>query len=132
MKNMGWLRLIYRWGPALGMMTAIFLLSSIPSDELVNFGIFDYLVKKGAHMIGYGVLALALLRGVGGRSKRQVGLILLIVFLYAVSDEYHQSFVPGRFASPIDVLFDITGAAVALFTSRYNRVWRVVNFGIAQ
>jgi len=39
--------------------------------------------------------------------------------LYAASDEFHQSFVPGRSCRLLDVLFDATGAAIAL-----GLIWR--------
>lgn len=42
-------------------------------------------------------------------------LSVLISFLYAVSDEYHQSFVPGRGPAFRDVLIDTIGASFALF-----------------
>ena len=45
------------------MMAAIFAFSSIPSVELPNFGLLDYLVKKGAHALGYGLLALSYIWG---------------------------------------------------------------------
>ena len=43
---------------------------------------------------------------------------LLIGMCYGVSDEWHQSFIPGRVASIWDVLFDAAGIAAAVFTYR--------------
>jgi VanZ family protein len=130
MKNPGWFRLILRWGPALVLMAIIFLLSASPSDEMVNFGSYDFLFKKGAHMVGYGMLALAFLRGLGYQRKNHIIIVLLLVFLYAASDELHQSFVPGRNASSVDVLIDVVGAALALLVSRVNGVQRIVFLGL--
>lgn len=42
----------------------------------------------------------------------------LISFLYAISDEFHQSFVPGRESDPLDVLADALGIAAALLATR--------------
>lgn len=67
---------------------------------------------KMAHLLAYGTLALLYLWGLG--SPRQRGVALLLVLLWAISDEWHQSFTPGRTATPRDVLIDITGAALAL------------------
>ncbi len=49
---------ILRWLPAILVMVIIFGFSSIPSREMPSFGFWDLLVKKGAHMLGYGLLAL--------------------------------------------------------------------------
>ncbi|HSB02299.1 MAG TPA: VanZ family protein [Anaerolineales bacterium] len=103
-----------RWGPAVLMMAVIFIFSSRSSADLPDFGTWDYFVKKGAHMLGYGLLALAYWRGLDfERSKRWVAWGLAIC--YAITDEIHQSFVPGRHPSLVDVfLFDNLGAILAL------------------
>jgi VanZ family protein len=46
--------------------------------------------------------------------KKQVGFSVLLCFVYACSDEWHQSFVAGRGPSFTDVLIDTAGAAVAV------------------
>ncbi len=104
-----------RWFPAIALMAVIFGFSSIPSQEMPSFGFWDTLVKKGAHMGGYGLLALAYWFGLRF-DKRRWWLALLLAVLYAVSDEFHQSFVPGRNPSWMDALvIDGSGAALALF-----------------
>ena len=113
---------ILRWLPALAVMVVIFGFSSITSKEMPSFGVVDLIVKKGGHMIGYGLLALADWYGLRF-DKRRWWLALLLAVLYAISDEFHQSFVPGRHPSWVDVfLFDGGGAALALFAG-----WRVKN-----
>jgi len=105
---------LLRWLPAVLIMAAIFGFSSTPSTKLPNFGLLDFLVKKGAHMLGYGLLALAYWYGLRFE-KRRWWLALLFAILYASTDEFHQSFVPGRHPSWVDVLgFDGGGAAIAL------------------
>ena len=105
---------ILRWLPALMVMVLIFGFSSIPSREMLNFGLFDLFVKKGAHVLVYGLLTLANWSGL--RFDKQLWwLALLLALIYAVSDEYHQSFVPGRHPSWVDVLvFDGGGATLGL------------------
>lgn len=94
-------------------MVVIFLFSSRSSDELPNYGGWDYFVKKSAHAIGYGLLALSYLHAL---PKKNLFLAWLLAVLYSATDEFHQSFVPGRNPSVIDVLvFDNIGAIVALF-----------------
>ena len=101
------------------MMAAIFGFSSIPSVDMASFGLLDFLVKKGGHALGYGLLALCYLRGLKGDSKvmnlRWTYAAWTLAALYSASDEFHQSFVPGRYPSVTDVLIDSLGAAVALF-----------------
>jgi len=107
------------WGLAILMMAAIFAFSSIPSTEMPNFGLVDFLVKKGGHALGYGLLALSYLRGLKGeRSEiisRQLFVAWALATLYSATDEFHQSFVPGRHPAVMDVMIDSIGAAVALF-----------------
>lgn len=107
-----------RWGASAVLMAAIFALSSRPSDELPRFGTVDALIKKSGHMLGYGLLALSYWRGFEwdrGRMGRAWGLAVA----YAVTDEVHQAFVPGRHPSAVDVLlFDAVGAALALWLRR--------------
>jgi VanZ family protein len=95
-------------------MAAIFIISSTPSVELPNYGFWDTLVKKGGHMTGYGMLAGAYWYGLGFDRKKD-RLAWFLAVLYAVTDEFHQSFTPGRHSSPVDVfLFDGGGAFLAL------------------
>lgn len=113
------LAIVPRWLPALLMMLVIFAFSSRTSNELPNFGGWDYFVKKSAHGVGYGLLALAYLRAL---PKRNYVLAWFLAVLYSATDEFHQSFVPGRHAAITDVLvFDNLGAMIALFLHhRFN------------
>lgn len=109
-----------RWFPALLMMLVIFGFSSRPGDDLPSFGGWDYFVKKGGHAVGYGLLALAYLRAL---PKRKYVLAWFLALLFSATDEFHQSFVPGRNASVIDVLvFDNFGAMAALLLHYF--LWR--------
>ncbi len=106
--------LVIRWLPALGMMAVIFGFSSIPAAEMPHFDWADFLVKKGGHMTGYALLALGFWHGLGWAPRRR-GLAWLLAVLFAVTDEFHQSFVPGRNPSWVDVVvFDALGAALGL------------------
>jgi VanZ family protein len=107
----------YRWGPAILLMAAIFGFSSTPASRLPSFGSVDYFIKKGGHMMGYALLALAYKHGFQ-QLKNSSRWSLVLAVLYALTDEFHQSFVPGRHPSLLDVLlFDATGAAIALWLS---------------
>ena len=102
-----------KWLPALVIMAIIFVFSSTPATKLPNFNIADFIVKKSAHMLGYALLALSYLRAFDG-DIRKWKLIWLLAILYAASDEFHQSLVPGRGPSVMDVGIDATGAGLGL------------------
>ncbi len=108
------MKTLLRWLPAVAVMAAIFVVSSTPGSDLPRFGVLDVIVKKGGHMLGYALLALTFWYGLRF-DRRRWWLALLLAVLYALTDEFHQSFVPGRHPSWIDVLaFDGIGAAIAL------------------
>lgn len=73
-------------------------------------------------MVAYGVLAILARRlGVGDAGA------LAIVLAYAISDELHQRFVPGRTGTAIDVLIDLLGATLSLALLRLPpQRWREV------
>ena len=109
------LSIVPRWFPPLLMMLIIFAFSSQPGDNLPDFLDWDYVVKKSSHAVGYGLLALSYFYFLKF-NERQVWLAWLLALTYAATDEFHQSFVPGRSASIYDVLiFDNLGAIIALW-----------------
>jgi len=108
---------ILRWIPAVVIMALIFIASSTPGDEVPEFGAIDLIVKKGGHMTGYALLAIACFLAAYGDTKkmtRSAIISLCISIVYAASDEYHQSFTPDRFPSVIDVGIDAVGAVAGV------------------
>ena len=105
---------LHNWIPALLIMSVIFWFSSQPSSDLPNFDWADTAIKKGGHILGYALLAWSYWYALHLQpNKRKLAWLLAI--LYAVTDEYHQSFVTGRYPSVWDVLvFDNLGALLAL------------------
>jgi len=123
MKN--WIR---NWWPTILMMALIFMVSGTPGGDLPQFGPWDLVVKKGGHLTGYALLALALLRGPAGGnvpSRRQAFLAVFLAAVYAVTDEFHQEFTPGRSSSMFDVAIDTVGAALGVLAWRCFRVFRI-------
>lgn len=110
-----------RWLPSVILMGAIFILSGQPASRLPVFGEYDLLIKKLGHATGYALLGLAYYFALPPRLK--VGyrwiLALLMAILFALSDEFHQSFVEGRNSSITDVMIDTAGAAFALTIGGY-------------
>jgi VanZ family protein len=93
-----------------------------PALSPETIGIIHEAARKCCHLAEYAVLALLVWRALHASkndlpawSWPKVGGTLLIVLLYAASDEFHQSFVPTRTPHATDVLIDTTGGAVGLF-----------------
>jgi hypothetical protein len=85
------------WGPPLAVMAAIFILSSLPRLPAPP-GIFT---DKHAHFVAYGVLSALVFRALAGGRRADFTLgrglaAIAIATTYGVTDEWHQSFVPGR------------------------------------
>jgi VanZ family protein len=113
--------ILLRWFPAILVMAVIFFFSSRPSDDLPNFNSFDYLIKKAGHMTGYGLLALSYLYAFNRCDNKSIFIAWLLAVLYAFTDEYHQSFIPGRHSGIWDVLlFDNFGAILALYLNSWR------------
>jgi VanZ family protein len=100
---------VTRLAPPLALMGLIFLLSAQP-DLNSGLGVIDLIGRKLVHMTEYGLLFLLWLRAL---DWRRPGLASAIAIAYAATDEWHQTAVHGRHGSPIDVLIDATGIAVA-------------------
>lgn len=102
------------WGPVVAYMAIIFAVSAMsapPSPVAVG--------DKVEHFVAYAAMGALLLRATSG--GRLDGLTVMsalaawvIATLYGVSDEYHQSFVPGRSPDVNDVAADSLGAALAV------------------
>lgn len=71
-------------------------------------------VRKAAHVAEYAILSVLLLRALRQHLLAARGVAFVLTALYAVLDEFHQSFVPSRTGSPWDVLTDCIGALLGL------------------
>lgn len=104
----------------LGVMALIFFLSAQP-DLDSGLGALDLVLRKLAHASVYALLTLAWAWALRPVTRLSVPLAASIALLYAVSDEYHQTFVDGRSGTATDVLIDAIGVGVALALLRYHR-----------
>lgn len=126
---LGWMGLMFHfstraWSGANTLsLLEIVLASTFPA--LLKFlsahqlEVLNLLIRKLAHFTEYAVLTglgyRAWLIGVQQPQSYAVLLALGCSIMYAIADEIHQSFVPGRTALPTDVLIDITGALAAVW-----------------
>ncbi|OGJ22513.1 MAG: hypothetical protein A2804_03090 [Candidatus Pacebacteria bacterium RIFCSPHIGHO2_01_FULL_46_10] len=109
--------------PVVLWMALIFILSSQPHLPSAQNVWIDFLFKKSAHIFVYGVLyTLSYRAQTVHRKKKGWVLPLLFTLAYAVSDEFHQSFVPGRTPMVRDIGFDAIGAGIAMYL--LNRRWQ--------
>ena len=94
------------------MLRWLFPHASLDSIELMHG-----LIRKMAHLTEYFILSILLMHGLRGEDRgwklRWAIWAVVIAAGYASFDEFHQSFVPSRTASPWDALLDTLGASVA-------------------
>lgn len=89
----------------------------IAPDIDIDIGSFNHIIRKNGHFFAYlvlGILVVNGLRGSGVSGYKGFILALLICVLYAVSDEIHQLYVPGRGGQVKDVIIDSAGALVGI------------------
>lgn len=106
------------WLPPILWMGIIFFFSSLHTIKTSKFYWQDFIIKKTAHFVEYAFLSFLYFRGFYGSkfsSKKSAFLSVLISFLYAISDEYHQSFTPGREPRIRDIVIDVIGASFAVY-----------------
>lgn len=123
---------IYKWIFVVVWVLVIFAFSNMPSEvsdkqsdfviNSLNFIGIDiqslvgqlatFLVRKAAHFTEYLVLNILIFNALGENMKFRKKFILAIVlsFFYACTDEFHQTFIPGRDGKFKDVMIDTSGA----------------------
>lgn len=84
------------------------------TDELIT--LIHPGVRKGAHMTEYAVLYTLLFLSFffSTLATRSAAISIVVSFLYACLDEFHQSFVAGRSGNAMDVCVDMTGVLIAV------------------
>lgn len=129
---------LWRYGPIVIWAAAIFVFSSslfsgsntssvlrplvlwiFPGISDAGLALVHGLVRKAGHFLEYAILAVLIARAFRGSTreflrKHWFAVALVFVALYALSDEFHQSFVASRTASLYDCVIDTAGGFVAL------------------
>ena len=99
---------VRNWLPVIAWAAVIFAFSSVP-DLGTGLGGWDLVLRKLAHAAEFAILGALLVRATG-----RAGIAFGLGVLYAVGDEVHQTFVPGRAGAPLDVAIDAIGVAVGI------------------
>ena len=129
---------MWRYGPLVAWMTFMFFASTgalsgentsrfvrplllwlFPDISDEKIALAHFVTRKVAHFLEYAVLAVLAARAFSSSSSRPLHrrwflISLLLVVVYSLTDEYHQSFVPSRGASIYDSLIDTLGGLTAL------------------
>jgi VanZ family protein len=98
-----------------------FLIASIQSifkTIEINKEFVHTLIRKSAHFSAYAVLGILAYRVFVTQKrvdKKQVFYLLIFCILYAISDEVHQAFVPGRGPAAFDVFIDTLGSVTGIY-----------------
>lgn len=101
---------IVKFIPSFLWMAVIFYFSSRSTIGIGTNQTDRFLILKSFHLIEYSFLAFLLSFAI---LKKKWAII--IAYLYAISDELHQSFVPGRTSRFRDTLIDLVGIFIGIF-----------------
>ena len=126
-------RKIIKWILLWIWMLVIFMFSHQPNSGATTYGIIEkilpniqtntlistlnFLIRKSAHLTEYFILAILTVSLTKEYTKKQINIFiisLIFCFSYAVTDEFHQLFVPGRTGALRDVCIDTVGSILFL------------------
>ena len=118
-------------------MTIIFIMSSFNSTEsssqsnfivdivanifhITNTSTLSIIIRKLAHYTEYLILGI-LVMNLNNNKSKSIYLSIIICLLYAISDEFHQFFVPGRSCQILDIAIDFLGSLTGIFIYKLKR-----------
>lgn len=117
------------WLPVILWAGSIFYFSSLPNLRISQVDITDFILRKSAHFVEFFIFTILLFRALSNSffkiNRKTIILSAVFSFLYVLSDEIHQLFVPGRSGNILDVGIDSLGILVANFliykvTNKWN------------
>jgi VanZ family protein len=107
------------WIPAILYMALIFFMSSHPTPEPVR-AVPIYFDIKVVHIIEYGILSALIFYSLNKTTKIpliwQLIYAVALTYIYGLTDEFHQVFVPGRSAKLTDTIANFIGASITQAT----------------
>ena len=116
-------RLIKYWLPVIICAILIFYLSSLTSKDIPDLFIGKDIIE---HLIEYACFALLLSRALKAYNpklsyNKRILWVCVIAIIYALSDEFHQSFVAGRNSSGFDLSLDAIGSLMGSLLYRWQK-----------
>lgn len=90
-------------------MGLIFYLSSGQTTSITGTSTERFLILKTFHLIEYAILFLLIYYALF-----KINISVFYSYVYAISDEFHQSFVPGRGSKFSDTLIDLVGIGIGI------------------
>lgn len=90
------------------------VIEKIAPNKTFGFEPFHHFIRKNAHFFAYLVLGLLVANAMRHYKGKRILVAVLICTLYAMSDEFHQLFIPGRAGQVMDVVIDSAGAVVGI------------------
>lgn len=84
-----------------------------------NIDIISFIIRKLAHFTEYFILGLLVFNMIRSYDKK-IWCAIIICILYAISDEVHQMFVPGRSCQFTDMMIDSLGSIVGIYLLKYK------------
>jgi VanZ family protein len=108
------------WLPVILWCSLIFFLSCQPEFK-TSWGFWDFVLRKIFHMLEFGTLTFLFYRALFPYKiniKKAIIFSATFAFLYAISDEIHQLYIPGREGTIRDILIDTMGIIIAIWIIR--------------
>ncbi len=119
------LRVVLAWVYVVVWCGVIFFFSNIPDLKIKELGFYDFIFRKAAHITEYLVLFILLIRAFclsyNRYDKKILIYSILLATFYAISDEIHQKFVPGRHFAITDILIDMFGSFLGVLV--WNKLY---------
>lgn len=99
------------------------ILRLFPNTSPETLAVIHFIVRKIAHFTEYAILGFLAARAFRTSPRPAINqrwflICLTLIIVYALMDEYHQTFVPSRTPSIYDSMIDVTGGLIALLIVR--------------
>ena len=88
--------------------------------NITNTSTLSIIIRKLAHYTEYLILGILVIN-LNNNKNKGLYLSMIVCLLYAISDELHQYFVPGRSCQLVDVTIDFIGALTGIFIYKQTR-----------
>ena len=110
--------LLFYWIPVIAWAIVIFSFSGKSTYAVSVVQWQDFILKKSMHVIEYAIFTMLLYRAIkksGMSVKKALAVAAVTAIIYGATDEFHQSFTPGREPKVRDVFFDGMGSVLMLY-----------------